>query len=192
MSKAVFSAIDSFTWLRLMRWIRRKYEGKHRLGMKDLRRRFCDKGWRFACNGVVFTGAGSRPIPELGAAVWLPSRRGYRPPPFLSWPAGFASGPEPGRVFAMRSLLADGRGKRDWWISHSRFGFWPPIPWRRPGRGWRSRIDRPERSGFHHDRTVPAGRGQGSCGGLAPGIACCRSGGAWPVPGYLGWGWGCA
>ena len=58
-SKAVFSAIDSFTWLRLMRWIRRKYEGKHRLGMKDLRRRFCDKGWRFACNGVVFTGASS-------------------------------------------------------------------------------------------------------------------------------------
>ena len=58
-SKAVFSAIDSFTWLRLMRWIRRKYEGKHRLGMKDLRRRFCDKGWRFAHNGVVFTGASS-------------------------------------------------------------------------------------------------------------------------------------
>ena len=50
-SKAVFSAIDSFTWLRLMRWIRRKYEGKHRLGMKELRRRFCDQGWRFACNG---------------------------------------------------------------------------------------------------------------------------------------------
>jgi RNA-directed DNA polymerase len=58
-SKAVFSAIDSFTWLRLMRWIRRKFEGKHRLGMKDLRRRFCDKGWRFACNGVAFTGASS-------------------------------------------------------------------------------------------------------------------------------------
>jgi RNA-directed DNA polymerase len=58
-SKAVFSAVDSFTWLRLMRWIRRKYEGKHRLGMKDLRRRFCDKGWRFACKGVVFTGASS-------------------------------------------------------------------------------------------------------------------------------------
>ena len=58
-SKAVFSAIDSFTWLRLMRWIRRKYEGKHRLGMKELRRRFCDQGWRFACNGAVFTGASS-------------------------------------------------------------------------------------------------------------------------------------
>ena len=42
-SKAVFSAIDHFTWGRLMRWIRAKYAGKHRLGMKELRRRFCDK-----------------------------------------------------------------------------------------------------------------------------------------------------
>ena len=24
-----------------------------------MRRRFCDVGWRFACNGVVFTGASS-------------------------------------------------------------------------------------------------------------------------------------
>jgi RNA-directed DNA polymerase len=58
-SKAVFSAVDSHAWLRLMRWIRRKYEGKHRLGMKELRNRFCDKGWRFAWNGVAFTGASS-------------------------------------------------------------------------------------------------------------------------------------
>jgi RNA-directed DNA polymerase len=58
-SKAVFSSIDSFTWLRLMRWTRRKYEGRHRLGMKELRRRFCDKRWRFAWKGVVFTGASS-------------------------------------------------------------------------------------------------------------------------------------
>ncbi len=58
-SKAVFSAVDSHAWNRLMRWIRAKYAGKHRLGMKELRRRFCDQGWRFACNGVVFTGAAS-------------------------------------------------------------------------------------------------------------------------------------
>ena len=58
-SKAEFSAIDSHTWLRLMRWIRRKYEGKHRLGMRELRNRFCDKGWRFAWNGVAFTSASS-------------------------------------------------------------------------------------------------------------------------------------
>jgi RNA-directed DNA polymerase len=58
-SKATFSAIDHFTWGRLMRWIRAKYAGKHRLGMTELRRRFCDQQWRFACNGVVFTGASS-------------------------------------------------------------------------------------------------------------------------------------
>ncbi|MGW0828739.1 group II intron maturase-specific domain-containing protein [Streptomyces sp. NPDC002845] len=58
-SKDVFSAVDSHTWLRLMRWIRQKYKGKTQLGMKELRRRFCDKGWRFAHNGAVFTGASS-------------------------------------------------------------------------------------------------------------------------------------
>ena len=42
-----------------MRWTRAKYAGKHRLGMNELRRRFCDQEWRFACNGVVFTGASS-------------------------------------------------------------------------------------------------------------------------------------
>src|SRR5467141_1424717 len=58
-SKATFSAVDHFTWGRLMRWIRAKYAGKHRLGMTALRNRFCDQEWRFACNGVVFTGASS-------------------------------------------------------------------------------------------------------------------------------------
>jgi RNA-directed DNA polymerase len=56
-SKAIFDAVDHHTWGRLMRWIRAKYAGKHRLGMRALRRRFCDQGWRFASNGVVFTGA---------------------------------------------------------------------------------------------------------------------------------------
>ena len=58
-SKGVFNAIDSHAWGRLMRWIRAKYAGKHRLGMRELRRRFCDIGWRFAHNGVAFTGASS-------------------------------------------------------------------------------------------------------------------------------------
>jgi RNA-directed DNA polymerase len=58
-SKAIFEAVDHHAWGRLMRWIRAKYAGKHRLGMRALRRRFCDQGWRFACNGVVFTGASS-------------------------------------------------------------------------------------------------------------------------------------
>ncbi len=58
-SKAIFGAVDHHAWGRLMRWIRAKYAGKHRLGMPELRRRVCDQGWRFACNGVVFTGASS-------------------------------------------------------------------------------------------------------------------------------------
>jgi RNA-directed DNA polymerase len=58
-SKDVFNAVDSHAWGRLMRWIRAKHAGNHRLGMKELRRRFCDQGWRFVHNGVVFTGASS-------------------------------------------------------------------------------------------------------------------------------------
>jgi RNA-directed DNA polymerase len=58
-SKATFNAIDFHTWSRLMRWTRAKYAGKTGLSMKGLRRRFCDTGWRFAHNGVVFTGASS-------------------------------------------------------------------------------------------------------------------------------------
>ena len=42
-----------------MRWTRAKYAGRTGLSMKELRRRFCDTGWRFAHNGVVFTGASS-------------------------------------------------------------------------------------------------------------------------------------
>jgi RNA-directed DNA polymerase len=56
MSKHVFGLIDSLAWRRIMRWIRAKH---NRIGMKELHRRFCDKGWRFASNGVAFTGASS-------------------------------------------------------------------------------------------------------------------------------------
>jgi RNA-directed DNA polymerase len=58
-SKDVFNAVDYYAWGRLMRWIRAKYAGKTGLSMKELRRRFCDQGWRFAYNGVAFTGASS-------------------------------------------------------------------------------------------------------------------------------------
>jgi RNA-directed DNA polymerase len=58
-SKAVFNAIDHYAWNRLMRWIRAKYAGRTGLSRKQLRRRFCDRGWRFAHNGVAFTGASS-------------------------------------------------------------------------------------------------------------------------------------
>ena len=58
-SKAAYRSVNNFTWLRLMRWIRAKYAGKHRPGMKEVRRRFCDQGWRFAHKGAVFTGTSS-------------------------------------------------------------------------------------------------------------------------------------
>ena len=55
-SKAVFNAIDSYAWARIAKWIRRKH---NRIGWPELRRRFCDRGWRFASEGVIFTGASS-------------------------------------------------------------------------------------------------------------------------------------
>ena len=58
-SKAVFSTINYHAWGRLMRWTRRKYEGRNRLGMPEMKRRFCGQGWRFAQGKVVFTGASS-------------------------------------------------------------------------------------------------------------------------------------
>lgn len=78
-SKAVFSAVDSHAWGRLMRWIRAKHKGKTGLGMTQLRRRFCDQGWRFAHNGVVFTGASSVAVTRYryrGSTIptpWTPS-----------------------------------------------------------------------------------------------------------------------
>ena len=77
-SKATFSAIDAFTWGRLMRWIRAKHKGRTGLGMNELRRRFCDQGWRFAWKGVVFTGTSSVAVTRYryrGSAIptpWTP------------------------------------------------------------------------------------------------------------------------
>jgi RNA-directed DNA polymerase len=85
-SKAVFSAVDHHAWGRLMRWTRRKYEGRHRLGMPEMKRRFCGKGWRFAQGKVVFTGASSVTV----------TRYRYRgsniPTPWTPKPAAAASG----------------------------------------------------------------------------------------------------
>jgi RNA-directed DNA polymerase len=62
-SSAAFSAIDHYAWNRIMRWLRRKYEGRNGLTMPQLRRRFCVPGtWQFASNGTVFTGATSVPV----------------------------------------------------------------------------------------------------------------------------------
>ena len=62
-AKAVFSTVDHHAWSRIMRWLRRKYDGGSGLRMPELRRRFCVPGtWKFAHNGVVFTGAATVPV----------------------------------------------------------------------------------------------------------------------------------
>ena len=62
-SKAVFSAIDSHAWGRIMRWLRRKHKGRTGLGMPELRRRFCVPGtWIFAVSGTRLTGASAVPV----------------------------------------------------------------------------------------------------------------------------------
>jgi hypothetical protein len=73
-SKTTFSAVDHHAWGRLMRWIRAKYKGRTGLSLKNMRRRFCDRGWRFAHNGVMFTGASSVTVTRY-------RYRGSRSPP---------------------------------------------------------------------------------------------------------------
>jgi RNA-directed DNA polymerase len=55
-SKKVFSRVDYHAWQRVATWLRRKHG---RICWREVRRRFCDQGWRFAHNGVVFRGAAS-------------------------------------------------------------------------------------------------------------------------------------
>lgn len=85
-AKTTFSAVDHHAWGRLMRWTRAKYQGRGGLSLKNMRRRFCDRGWRFAHNGVVFTGASSVKV----------TRYRYRgsniPTPWTPKPAATSSG----------------------------------------------------------------------------------------------------
>ncbi len=85
-SKAVSGAIDSLAWGRIMRWIRARHKrGRNPIGMTELRRRFCDKGWRFAWNGAAYTGASS-------VAVKRYRYRGNQiPPPWTPKPAATAT-----------------------------------------------------------------------------------------------------
>jgi RNA-directed DNA polymerase len=78
-SKAVFNAVDAYAWNRIMRWLRRKHEGRTGLGMPALRRRFCLPGtWIFAADGVRLTGASAVPVTRYryrGAKIptpWTP------------------------------------------------------------------------------------------------------------------------
>jgi RNA-directed DNA polymerase len=55
-SKAVFNKVDYHAWRRIGIWLRRKHG---RISWREIKRRFCDRGWRFAHNGVCFRGASS-------------------------------------------------------------------------------------------------------------------------------------
>jgi RNA-directed DNA polymerase len=85
-SSRAFSHVDDHAWWRIVGWLRAKYKGKNRLGMKELRRRFCDQGWRITHNGVAFTGASSVKV----------TRYRYRgntiPTPWTPKPAAAADG----------------------------------------------------------------------------------------------------
>lgn len=84
-SCAAFAAVDYHAWFCIARWLRRKYkQGRSRLGMPELRRRFCDQNWRFAWNGIRFKGAASVPVTRY-------RYRGYKIP--TPWtPAAATSG----------------------------------------------------------------------------------------------------
>jgi len=86
-SKAVFGAVDRHAWWRMVAWLRRKHKRRtHRVGMIEIRRRFCDHGWRLAHDGTVLTGASS-------IAVTRYRYRGARiPTPWTPNPAAATSG----------------------------------------------------------------------------------------------------
>jgi RNA-directed DNA polymerase len=81
-SSAVFDALDHHAWIQIVRWLRRKYHRRRsRIGMPEIRRRFCLPGtWKLAVNGVRFTGTATVP----------PTRYRYRgskiPAPFTPQP----------------------------------------------------------------------------------------------------------
>ena len=90
MSARVFHHLDNHAWWRIVGWIRAKHKGKTRLGWKELRRRFCDQGWRLAYEGAVFTGASSVAVtryryrgstirdpmdPDTGSRRWTADQR---------------------------------------------------------------------------------------------------------------------
>ena len=110
-AKAVFSTVDHHAWNRIMRWLRRKYDGGSGLGMPELRRRFCVPGtWKLACDGVVFTGAATV------AVVRYRYRGTLIPPPTPDHQPGHPADPAvkahgaPGAVRAARRVRREDRG----------------------------------------------------------------------------------
>ena len=55
-SKDVFNAVQFHAWRRVGKWIKAKHG---RISWRQIRAQFCDIGWRWAHNGVVFRSAAS-------------------------------------------------------------------------------------------------------------------------------------
>ncbi len=55
-SKEVFSTVQFHAWRRVGKWIKAKYG---RISWREIRHQYCDIGWRWAYNGVVFRSAAS-------------------------------------------------------------------------------------------------------------------------------------
>ena len=127
-SKAVFSAIDSHAWNRIMRWLRRKYQGRTGLGMPELRRRFCVPGtWKLAHNGVVFTGASTVPVVRYRyRGTQIPSPTPNHRPDLPADPAAKAHG-APGAVRIARRVRRGGRGNPPGAIPAGRPGPTQPV-----------------------------------------------------------------
>jgi RNA-directed DNA polymerase len=75
-SKATFSAVDHPRLVAVAGWIRRKHRLTSRIHLRD---QFCDRGWRIAHNGAVFTSAASVAVTRYryrGAKIstpWTPT-----------------------------------------------------------------------------------------------------------------------
>src|SRR6185437_2289615 len=122
-SKAIFAAIDHYTWHRIVAWLRRKYKrGRSRIGMPEIRRRFCRPGtWQLACNGVTFQGAASVPVTRYryrGSTIPAP----FTPTASPHQLTAAKTRGEPGAVRAARRVRRAGRGNPPGAISAGRPG----------------------------------------------------------------------
>jgi hypothetical protein len=147
-----------------MRWIRAKYKGKKsRLGMREMRHRFCIQGWRFTHNGVVFTGASSVPVTRYryrGSKIPTPGLSIRQPPPTAE-PTGTTRG-EPGAVRAARRVRRADRGNPPGATLAGRPGPTQPSPGRGPlSPAW---AERSRAGGCRFEPAVQSGR-LGGCEG---------------------------
>jgi len=70
-AKRVFGVLDSYAWRRIVTWIRRKH---NRISWKELRRRFCTRGWRLGGRSDFERNPAVADAPAGGGVVGLSLR----------------------------------------------------------------------------------------------------------------------